>query len=168
MIYIYTLSHPITKEVRYVGKTINIKRRFKQHLYDKRCSHKASWVKSLKRGGLKPIMTVLETCSQNWQEREIFWMSQYSNLTNLRKGGGVDYVRITSEETREKIRKANLGKILSNEHKEKLRDRSLKKSIIIYGEVYASLSEASRILKISTSTVHSRLNSVYNTNYLYS
>ncbi len=43
--YIYTLSDPNTNEVRYVGKTINIKRRYKQHLYDKRqTSHKNSWI----------------------------------------------------------------------------------------------------------------------------
>lgn len=119
-IYIYTLSHPITNEVRYVGKTINVKRRYKQHLYDKRTSHKASWVKSLKKDGLKPIMTIIEVCTDNWQEREIFWISQYNNLTNLKQGGGTDYVRTTSEETKEKLRQANLGKVLSDNHKEKI------------------------------------------------
>ena len=66
-IYIYTLSHPITNEVRYVGKTINIKRRYKQHLYDKRTSHKSSWVQSLIKEKLKPTLTIIETCTpDNW------------------------------------------------------------------------------------------------------
>jgi hypothetical protein len=30
MIYIYTLEDPFTGEIRYVGKTINLKNRFKQ------------------------------------------------------------------------------------------------------------------------------------------
>ena len=30
-VYIYTLEHPITKEIRYVGKTKNPKMRFHNH-----------------------------------------------------------------------------------------------------------------------------------------
>jgi len=119
--YIYTLKHPINNEVRYVGKTINIKRRYKQHLYDKRHSHKASWVKSLKAEGLKPILTIIEECDENnWIEREMYWISQYDNLTNYLAGGGADYKRTTSEETKLKISQANLGKILSEETKLKI------------------------------------------------
>ena len=167
MIYIYTLSHPVTNEVRYVGKTINIKRRLKQHLHDKRSSHKASWVKSLKSDGLKPIMTILEICTDNWQEREIFWISQYDNLTNIKQGGGVDYVRTTSEETKEKIRQANIGKVLSNEHKEKIKSKSFKRAVIINDILYESISEASRVLGISDSTIQGRANNINNTKYFY-
>lgn len=120
MIYIYSLSHPITNEVRYIGKTININRRYKQHLYDKRKSHKASWVQSLRNEGLKPNITILEVCFDNWQEREIFWIAQFDNLTNLKEGGGVDYKRTTTEETKEKISKAHKGKNLSDETKQKI------------------------------------------------
>ena len=168
MIYIYTLSHPITNEVRYVGKTINLKRRYKQHLYDKRQSHKASWVRSLKSEGLKPILTVIEECDDNWQERENYHISQYDNLTNHKIGGGVDYVRTTTEETREKLRQANLGKILSDEHKEKLKKKSIKKSVIINGVKYESLMEASRILKIGWTTLYSRIKSINYVDYQYS
>ncbi len=95
--YIYTLSHPITNEVRYIGKTINIKRRLKQHLYDKRqTSHKSSWIISLKDSGLKPVLTVIEECcDENWEDREKFWITQYNNLTNIKVGGngGDDYKR---------------------------------------------------------------------------
>lgn len=42
--YIYKLTDPRNNEVRYIGKTTNIKRRYKQHLYDKRKSHKSSWM----------------------------------------------------------------------------------------------------------------------------
>ena len=167
MIYIYTLSHPITNEVRYVGKTINVKRRFKQHLYDKRHSHKASWVKSLKSEGLKPIMTIVETCTNNWQEREIYWISQYDNLTNFKQGGGVDYERTTSEGTREKIRQANLGKTLSEETKQKQREKAKKCKIIIDNIIYESMSEASRILNINVKTVFARVKNTNNKNYQY-
>ena len=189
MIYIYTLSHPITNEVRYVGKTINVKRRFKQHLYDKRHSHKASWVKSLKSEGLKPIMTIVETCTDNWQEREIYWINQYDNLTNLKQGGGVDYERTTSEETKEKIRQANLGKTLSEETKEKIgssvskklsgktktiehkknlsKNTKSKRQIIIDDVKYDSVMEASKILSINRATIQTRLKSKNMVNYQY-
>lgn len=167
MIYIYTLSHPITNEVRYVGKTINVNRRFKQHLYDKRHSHKASWVKSLKSEGLKPIMTIVETCTDNWQEREIYWISQYDNLTNFKQGGGVDYERTTSEETKEKLRQANLGKTLSEETKQKQREKAKKRKLSINGVEYNSFSEANKILNIPLSTLHFKINNKDNLNYFY-
>jgi group I intron endonuclease len=165
MIYIYTLSHPITNEVRYVGKTINVLRRFKQHLHDKRNSHKASWVKSLKSEGLKPIMTILETCTDNWQEREIFWISQYDNLTNHSLGGGVDYIRTTTEETKEKLRQANIGKEKSKEHKAKISQSILKKKIIptnrkrVYacGVIYESIIETAKSLGLNISTIKRRI-----------
>jgi hypothetical protein len=166
-IYIYTLSHPITNEVRYVGKTINVKRRYKQHLYDKRNSHKACWVKSLKNEGLKPIMTIVETCSNNWQEREIYWINQFDNLTNLKEGGGVDYNRTTSEGTKEKIRQANLGRKLTDKHKEKIKESTKNKiNILIDGIEYESITEASRLLKIELTKIHRRLKSDKYPNYI--
>ena len=168
MIYIYTLSHPLTNEVRYVGKTINIKRRYKQHLYDKRNSYKANWVKSLRNDGLKPILTILETCNEdNWQEREIHWIAQFDNLTNFLNGGGVNYKPSTSEETKEKIRQANLGKKHTKEHKDKLKDSSIKKRISIDGIIYESIIDASKILDIPIGTLHGRLNNPRKNNFFY-
>lgn len=170
MIYIYTLSHPITNEVRYVGKTINIKRRYKQHLYDKRPSHKASWVQLLRKNNLKPILIIIEVCDiTNWEEREIYWISQYDNLTNHKLGGngGSDYIRTTSDETRKKISEAHLGRTLSSEHKEKIKKNSIKRKINIDGVNYESIMEASRVLLITKSTVHLRTNSKNYPTYNY-
>lgn len=189
MIYIYTLSHPETNEVRYVGKTINTKRRYKQHLYDKRGSHKGSWVKSLRKEGLKPVLTILETCEDNWQEREIYWISQYDNLTNHSIGGGVDYVRTTSEETREKMRQAQLGKskteeqkkkigssvskklkgkTKTDEHKRKLKESFPNKKVVIIDDVeYESIADAVIQLQIKRECLKVRLRSKNFLNYYY-
>ena len=167
MVYIYSLKHPITNEVRYIGKTINVKRRYKQHLYDKRNSHKANWVRSLRNEGLKPIMEVIEICTDNWQEREIFWISQFNNLTNFSKGGGIDYVRTTTEETRIKISEANKGKSKTEEHKAKLSKGSQKKQISINNVVYNSVTEASKILGINWTTIYMRVKSKHFVNYFY-
>jgi group I intron endonuclease len=167
MVYIYTLSHPLTNEIRYVGKTINIKRRYKQHLYDKRKTHKANWVRSLRNDGLKPVLTVIEGCENNWQDRERFWISQFNNLTNFSLGGGVDYIRVTTEETREKIRRANIGKKLTNEHKEKLRSKSNKRKISVLGIVYESIIDAFRKTKIPKSTLYDRVKNDKFNDYFY-
>lgn len=117
--YIYTLKHPITNEVRYVGKTTSPKRRYKEHIYKlNKTDHKTNWIKSLLRDGLKPVMDIFEECIDNWEEREKYWITQFNNLTNLTDGGGVCSM---SDAVKEKIRQANLGKILSEATKDKLR-----------------------------------------------
>ncbi|WP_300571212.1 GIY-YIG nuclease family protein [Flavobacterium sp.] len=175
MIYIYTLSHPITNEVRYVGKTINIKRRYKQHLYDKRNTHKCNWVQSLRKDKLKPILTIIEECESNWQDREKYWITQYDNLTNFSDGGGSDYMRVTSEETKEKIRQANLGKAKSDEHKQKIgatnkgKINPRRKQISCEGIVFDSIIEAAKHFKVYDTTIADRVksnNEKFN-NYFY-
>ena len=54
--YIYTLSHPITNEVKYIGKTNNISKRYSAHLNDKSKSYKNSWIKSLLNEDLLPVI----------------------------------------------------------------------------------------------------------------
>lgn len=168
-IYIYTLSHPITNEVRYVGKTINIKRRYKQHLYDKRTSHKASWVKSLKNDGLKPVMNILEICTfENWEEKEKYWIKQFNNLTNLKAGGNDSYKRTTTEETKQKLSLAHKGKTLSEDHKAKIKNNNARSKKIIIDDIeYNSALEASKILNIGSTTIDLRLKSKNFPNYLY-
>lgn len=169
--YIYALSHPITNEVRYIGKTINIKRRYKQHLYDKRTrSYKSSWIISLKSLGLKPIMTIIEECNDdNWEDREIYWIQQYENLTNNKKGGnaGDDYRRYITDESIEKIRQANIGKVLSEEHKNKIGDSAYSRKINICGVEYKSTMDASRKLNIPKSTIFYKIINPNNKDYYY-
>lgn len=89
-IYIYSLSHPISKEIRYVGKTGNIKNRFSSHLNSskKLKSYLGSWIKSLLYQDLIPEINILEECTaDNWQDREKYWISCFTNLVNIQKGG---------------------------------------------------------------------------------
>lgn len=151
MIYIYRLIDSRNNEVRYIGKTTNPKRRYKQHLYDKRKSHKSSWIQSLRKLGLKPIFEIIETCDENnWVEREKYWINQYENLTNLKEGGGSDYVRTTSESTREKLHLAHLGRKLDNNWKANLcLSVKTRIEVTINGVTYPSLKNASLSLGIS-------------------
>ena len=121
--YIYILRHPETFEVKYVGKTNNIKRRFAQHK-SKKCLEKtgskklASWILKLLSNNLFPIMEIIEECDDNWAEREKYWISYYSNTTtlcNLSEGGeGVGH----NDSTKSKIKNALVGRKRSDEEKE--------------------------------------------------
>lgn len=121
--YIYSLKHPLTNEVRYVGKTTSPKRRYKEHIYKlNKSDHKTNWIKSLLNEGVKPIMDIIEICVENWEEREKYWITQFDNLTNLTDGGGSYKM---TEVVKDKIRQANIGKVVSIETKEKLKEINL-------------------------------------------
>ena len=91
--YLYTLAHPNTNEIKYVGKTNNIAKRYSNHLNDKSKSYKNSWIKSLLNEGLLPIIEILEEFDNELDcyNAEIYWIEQLKiwgfNLTNLQIGG---------------------------------------------------------------------------------
>jgi len=89
---IYALVHPITNEIRYVGKTSKtVENRIKGHIA---CcdikSHKNNWVKNLIKSGLKPDYVILEM-TDSWVEAEQFWIAYFNflgaRLTNSTIGG---------------------------------------------------------------------------------
>lgn len=94
--YIYTLSDPRTLQVKYVGKTTNIKMRYYNHtnfrsLVNKR-THVSNWVMNLKRSNLLPILEIIdETTDDNWVNLEQYWISQFKcwgfDLCNHTGGG---------------------------------------------------------------------------------
>lgn len=111
-VFIYCLSDPITKEIRYVGKACSPKKRFNRHLHDLEINHKASWIKSLKRNNLIPDLDVIDTVPENeWKFWEQYWISQMKswgfNLTNMTNGGDGGN---TNKESIEKGRAKRLGK----------------------------------------------------------
>jgi len=120
MIYIYALRDPTNSYVRYVGKTNNLERRYKAHIQRSRWSnlHSSNWIRSILKNGLSPIMDVLEVCDEdNWEDREIFWISYYRDiydLTNILDGGShkATYGRLGkgwSEQQRQNNRNSRLG-----------------------------------------------------------
>jgi hypothetical protein len=93
-IYIYTLEHPETGEIRYVGKTKNPIDRFRSHINSSngKKSHKRSWIDKLKSEGLYPIMSALDEVDESeWQYWERYWIHQFKcwgfNLLNHTAGG---------------------------------------------------------------------------------
>lgn len=118
-IKIYTLSHPITNEVRYVGQTKNtLEERLRGHLKSKENVYRIHWLKSLIKEGLIPKIEVIEEVEKNEASfSEMFWISMFKSwgfrLCNLTEGGETSTTKnITrSKEWCENISK---GKLKSN------------------------------------------------------
>lgn len=98
-VIIYILTEPDTNEVRYVGKTINLKNRLNRHLNESKkstSSHKKAWIRGLLKKGLEPkIKIVDEVLNDEWEFWESYWIEQFRvwgfRLTNKTTGGdGVD------------------------------------------------------------------------------
>ncbi len=116
-VFIYSLTDPKTKEIRYVGKAVDCRRRFDSHLTDNRSSsHKHNWIKSLLSAGLKPELEVLEVIynsdDRDWQDAERWWISYLRfigcRLTNLDSGGKSGTMKPL--ESRIKMSLAKIGK----------------------------------------------------------
>lgn len=94
-IVIYTLVDPRDNQVRYIGKTNNIKQRLCSHINRSRSGFKCPvhyWIRKLLSLNLRPTIHVQEVCnSDNWEDREAYWIdyyrSKYKNLTNVSDGG---------------------------------------------------------------------------------
>ena len=153
-IQIYTLSHPITDEIRYVGKTTwKFSYRLNAHLVEARRgeskSHRNSWLLSLLDQGLRPKIESLDSIiSDDWEWLEQYWISQLRvwglRLTNMTDGGDGNKNQVWSRETIEKrtkklrgqkrsqevrnrISEGLKGKSKSDAHREKLRQANLGK-----------------------------------------
>ncbi|MES2265601.1 MAG: NUMOD3 domain-containing DNA-binding protein [Bacteroidota bacterium] len=123
--FIYTLSHPVTKEVRYVGQTNNLKVRFYGHISGckNRKNHCQNWMYSIIVKGLRPFMEVLEECNiDDVDANEILYIALLKSwgfkLTNIESGGSIH--KSLSEETKAKISASGKGRIISFETRDKM------------------------------------------------
>lgn len=133
----------------YVGKANDFNERYAGHMRDinRYDTHFYRWLKK-QIAFQKPFFTdILEECdSENWQERETFWIRKFRfmgfPLTNMTDGGDGNNNQVFSkealqkrsdklkgrprpQEVRDKISKSHIGKKLSEETKEKLRQHNL-------------------------------------------
>jgi predicted GIY-YIG superfamily endonuclease len=126
--YIYTLSHPITDEVRYVGKTVNPKQRKHNHTNKARDkgTYKRNWINSLIVQGLRPKFEIIDQVDSNWKFWERYWISQFRTwgfrLCNHGIGGeGLEMANQTS------FKKGqipwNLGIPITEDTKNKIREQ---------------------------------------------
>jgi len=105
-VYIYALCDPRDDVIRYVGRTVNLKDRYRSHLRAKWGTHRCCWIKGLKEIGLKPKMIVLEVVDESkCRSAEMWWIAHLKDvgydLTNHSDGG--DGILNPTPDTREKM-----------------------------------------------------------------
>lgn len=128
-VYIYTLSDPITGEVRYVGKTIKkLRDRLKIHIWIARHgnkTHRCAWIRKLLEQAVEPVITQIEMVegAREWADRECYWIKKYTHdgarLTNATAGGEGWHGLKHKEESKIKIGIAHKGKVISADQKRK-------------------------------------------------
>ena len=84
MVKIYKLLDPKTKEIKYIGKTINsLETRLIGHmtqliLSNPRFSEKNEWISSLLKEGYCPIIELIELVNEKQsKEKEKYWINYY-------------------------------------------------------------------------------------------
>ena len=115
---IYALSDPQSGEVRYVGWTINLRQRLRDHLKPSRIAgtqHRDKWIASLISRGLTPAVAILEEdVGGGWAEAERRWIAHYRaaspNMTNHTDGGEGALGRAHSKEARQRMSEKRKGR----------------------------------------------------------
>jgi hypothetical protein len=172
-IYIYTLRNPINNAVRYVGQTNDLKRRFNKHITNSKAlsdsRHISHWIRSL---DALPVMDIIEVCDYSVRnEREEYWINYYKeqgcDLCNSSNGGAGAGVgnrncvgRIMSDETRDKISKANKGRVFNR------KGGGAKKTIYQYNKdkqlisIYKSIQEAALATNVNRLTIRRNIKGI--------
>lgn len=171
---IYTLAHPITLEVVYVGQTsLELNDRLAAHHSAslRRSTRIYEWMQNLRRDGLAPtIQLVEEVLKEDINNSEKHWIAKYRsegvNLLNVTDGGKGPTGSKHTKETKEKLKHQNIGKTLSDETKAKM-SASTKNKIggmdtkVIdedTGIVYKTIRECADALGMNKSTLRLRIN----------
>jgi group I intron endonuclease len=138
MIFIYTLSSSSSpNDIRYIGKTKNIKDRIRRHIskyyLNLEDNYKNRWIKSEVSKGNKILIEEIDLVNEEgWEESEKYWIEQFRNwgfrLVNTTDGG--DGITLTKE----LIEKRNESNISRNS--ERLKDQIEKYNIIKDGEFW--------------------------------
>ena len=127
---IYGLIDPNTNELRYIGYSCNVAKRYRAHHYIsnlKSKTYKNNWIKSLIKIGQKPELIILEIYKtpEELPRAEIEMIEYYKfigcNLTNWHSGGnGWTKGQKHTEETRKKLSEIHTGKKASEATRQKL------------------------------------------------
>ena len=129
---IYSLSCPITGEVRYIGKANDSVKRLASHLRDMKTRKTPvyNWIRKVVTNGGVPVLNVLHVCSESedWRTIEREYIAKYrasnSRLMNVADGGDEPYC---PTETRAKNGAMNAKEIHSDKNSLKRRMWGVKK-----------------------------------------
>lgn len=147
---IYSLAHPVTNEIRYIGVTSgNLNTRLAQHKWDakNKMSYKCHWIKNIldSTNRMPNIELIEETNDVDWIWLEIYWIEQFRqwgfDLVNTDSGG-------------KGVHKDVEGRSRSIEaHKKCIHQYDLDGTFI---RTWDSITEACRLLGVSDSRISSK------------
>lgn len=178
-IKIYCLKHPDTQEIRYIGITSkSLKKRLSKHIdnakYTKHNKHLCNWINSILKLDKLPIIELIELAQENaWQEREKYYISIFPNLLNASLGGEGNFGFRHSEESKRKMgrkgispsketllkrSKALKGRIISEEHRQKIGAANKGKIYTKYKIIVKDLEEDLELIFNTVYEVHKALN----------
>lgn len=111
--FIYALINPVTNQVRYIGKSNNPDRRYREHLKGNlhEGRYKRNWIKGLLKKGVLPDLLILdEVPEKDWRFWELYYYNLYTSwgfeLINVAIcGEGGHHKGCHNEETIEKLRR---------------------------------------------------------------
>lgn len=168
---IYALKDPRTNEVRYIGWSVDPRRRFKGHINESKreTSYKAKWICKLLRDGVEPVQEILERGSgPNWIEAERRWITLFRSagyrLTNTQEGGAgspgrklsaeslarmsmVQRGRKASDETRRKMSASQQGRKMPQSAREKISAAHVGKTLSV--ETRQKIAQANKTRQLS-------------------
>jgi len=114
--YIYALVDPRDGLVRYVGKSDSPKNRLTAHLRDAKGSCKCGWLSELRAELLRPTLRVLQAVEYgSHSDAERNWIKHFKKNGLVNGNGGGSGMYSPTERTRLLMRKAKLGKSMSEQ-----------------------------------------------------
>lgn len=159
----YVLIDPITKEVRYVGKTVqSLKVRLQRHMDDGK-HYVKNWIQTLRKHGVKPIIKSIGECreDEDWQTIEKILISEFRyfgyRLCNICEGGiGASGIKRSPEFIKGIVERLSIGIYSLNNSTQQ----------ILF---HKSHIEAARVLGIKASSISRSLsNNSSSKGYLFS
>ncbi len=121
MRYIYKLIDPTTNDIKYIGQTDNIKRRYNNHVSssfnensDSYNTYKARWIRKVVNSNLLPIIEIIEECDnlEISNLREKYYIDKLTSEGYKLTNSYVNNVTEFSIETKKKISNSRKGKKL--------------------------------------------------------
>lgn len=120
---VYLIRNKLTEKC-YVGVSVNIHSRWRQHKYWAKNKDVVSLItKSIKKNGVENFeFSIIEECEKDFfDEKERYWIKYHDSVLNgynLTYGGNVR--KVLSDETKMKMSRSRIGVPKSQSHKEKI------------------------------------------------
>lgn len=159
---VYHMVDPTDNQVRYIGQTINGMKRIVNHFTPfamRSKNHKNSWLKSLKKRGIKPIVYVVHKANSfaelnELEKAQIDLFKKCVNLTNLCDGGS----------TKKPLERKPRSSFLKWTRKVTKQKGNGTPRIAIqdqHGTVYQSISTAARQIGTTSGNIRKHLNGLH-------